>query len=257
MTELLKLEAVDRRFGGLQALQNVSLTIGTGEVLGLIGPNGAGKTTLVNVITGVHPATAGRVVYQGQDISRHKPYQTARIGLARTFQIVQPFPELTVLDNVSAAALFSSSGTSIQQAQAFAREQLDFVGLSAQAHSPAASLTLAMRKRLELAKALAMRPKLLFLDEVNAGLNSAEVEQAMSLIQKIAATGTTIVLIEHLIKVVVTVCSRIVVLHNGQLISEGDPRQVVHDPKVIEAYLGQRYSQAAKEHLKQAEVGHD
>ncbi len=257
MTELLKLEAVSRRFGGLQALHNVSLTIGTGEVLGLIGPNGAGKTTLVNVITGVHPATAGRVVYQGQDISRHKPYQTARIGLARTFQIVQPFPELTVLDNVSAAALFSSSGTSIQQAQAFAREQLAFVGLSAQAHLPAASLTLAMRKRLELAKALAMRPKLLLLDEVNAGLNSAEVEQAMSLIQKIAATGTTIVLIEHLIKVVVTVCSRIVVLHNGQLISEGDPRQVVHDPKVVEAYLGQRYSQAAKAHLKQAEVGHD
>lgn len=256
MTELLKLNSVSRRFGGLQALQNVSLTVGTGEVLGLIGPNGAGKTTLVNVITGVHPATSGQVIYQGQDISRRKPYQTARLGLARTFQIVQPFPELSVLDNVSAAALFSSSGASIQNAQAFAREQLDFVGLSSQADAPAASLTLAMRKRLELAKALAMRPKLLFLDEVNAGLNSAEVEQAMLLIQKIAATGTTIVLIEHLIKVVLTVCSRIVVLHNGQLISEGDPRHVVHDPKVIEAYLGQRYSQAAKDHLKSTEVSH-
>jgi branched-chain amino acid transport system ATP-binding protein len=248
---------VSRRFGGLQALQNVTLTVGAGEVLGLIGPNGAGKTTLVNVITGVHPATDGQVIYQGSDISRLKPYQTARLGLARTFQIVQPFPDLTVLDNVSAAALFSRSGSSIRQAQEFARNQLEFVGLTAQVNAPAASLTLAMRKRLELAKALAMQPKLLFLDEVNAGLNSAEVEQAMSLIKKIAATGTTIVLIEHLMKVVVTVCSRIVVLHNGQLISEGDPRQVVHDPKVVEAYLGQRYSQAAKDHLKNAEVSHD
>lgn len=257
MTELLKLNSLSRRFGGLQALENVSLSIGAGEVVGLIGPNGAGKTTLVNVITGVHTATGGQVIYRGKDITRYKPYETARIGLARTFQIVQPFPDLTVLDNVTAAALFSSSGSSIHQAQEFAREQLEFVGLSAQVNSPAASLTLAMRKRLELAKTLAMRPKLLFLDEVNAGLNSAEVEQAMSLIKKIAATGTTIVLIEHLIKVVVTVCSRIVVLHNGQLISQGDPRYVVNDPKVIEAYLGKRYSQAAKDHIKNAEVSLD
>ena len=257
VTELLKLNSLSRRFGGLQALENVSLSIGAGEVVGLIGPNGAGKTTLVNVITGVHTATGGHVIYRGKDITRYKPYEAARIGLARTFQIVQPFPDLTVLDNVTAAALFSSSGSSIHQAQEFAREQLEFVGLSAQANSPAASLTLAMRKRLELAKTLAMRPKLLFLDEVNAGLNSAEVEQAMSLIKKIAATGTTIVLIEHLIKVVVTVCSRIVVLHNGQLISQGDPRHVVNDPKVIEAYLGKRYSQAAKDHIKNAEVSLD
>jgi branched-chain amino acid transport system ATP-binding protein len=257
VTELLKLNSLSRRFGGLQALENVSLSIGAGEVVGLIGPNGAGKTTLVNVITGVHTATGGHVIYRGKDITRYKPYEAARIGLARTFQIVQPFPDLTVLDNVTAAALFSSSGSSIHQAQEFAREQLEFVGLSAQVNSPAASLTLAMRKRLELAKTLAMRPKLLFLDEVNAGLNSAEVEQAMSLIKKIAATGTTIVLIEHLIKVVVTVCSRIVVLHNGQLISQGDPRHVVNDPKVIEAYLGKRYSQAAKDHIKNAEVSLD
>lgn len=254
MTELLKLNNLSRRFGGLQALENVSFSIGSGEVVGLIGPNGAGKTTLVNVITGVHTAMGGQVLYQGKDITRFKPYETARIGLARTFQIVQPFPDLTVLDNVTAAALFSRPGFSIRQAKDFAQEQLEFVGLSLQANLPATSLTLAMRKRLELAKTLAMRPKLLFLDEVNAGLNSAEVEQAMSLIRRIAATGTTIVLIEHLIKVVVTVCSRIVVLHNGQLISEGDPRQVVNDPKVVEAYLGKRYSQAAKDHIKNAEA---
>ena len=242
MSPLLKLEAVSRRFGGLQALNSVSLAVGKGEVLGLIGPNGAGKTTLVNVITGVYPATSGRVHFEGRDITRLHPYQTARGGLARTFQVVQPFPELGVLDNVRAAAVFSR-GLSLPAAGRVAEEQLEFVGIRHLSGQPASSLTLAMRKRLELAKALAMQPRLLFLDEVNAGLNSAEVEAAMSLIQRIAGSGVTIILIEHLMKVVLTISSRIVVLHNGALIADGTPKEVVSDTGVIEAYLGKKYAQ--------------
>lgn len=245
MSELMRLEAVSRRFGGLNAVQEVSLSIGRGEVLGLIGPNGAGKTTLVNVITGVHRASAGRVLFEGRDITRYRPYQTARNGIARTFQVVQPFPELSVLQNVAAAALFSGGIGGMRAANRVAAEKLEFVGLSLAADKPAASLTLAMRKRLELAKALAMRPKLLFLDEVNAGLNSAEVEMAMGLIRQIAQSGVTIVLIEHLMKVVMSVCSRIVVLQNGALIADGSASEVVANSRVIEAYLGKKYAQAA------------
>ena len=241
----MRLDAVSRRFGGLNAVHDVSLVVESGEVLGLIGPNGAGKTTLVNVITGVHRASAGRVIFEGRDITRYRPYRMARVGLARTFQVVQPFPELTSLDNVAAAALFSRSSPSIGDARRAALEQLDFVGLSAAADNPAASLTLAMRKRLELAKALAMQPRLLFLDEVNAGLNSAEVEQAMGLIRQVAQAGVTIVLIEHLMKVVMSICTRIVVLQSGALIANGSPAQIAADGRVVEAYLGKRYAKAA------------
>ena len=248
MSEILQLQSVSRNFSGLKALSDVSLSINKGEVLGLIGPNGAGKTTLVNVVTGVTPASSGTVTFAGQDITRVKTYQSARLGLSRTFQIVQPFAELSALDNVAAAALFSRPNESLKSARESAREQLAFVGLEAQSDQPAATLTLAMRKRLELAKALAMKPKLLFLDEVNAGLNSAEVERATKLIHQLAASGITIVMIEHLMKVVLNVCTRIVVLHNGKLIADGMPRDVIKNSAVVEAYLGQQYAQRAASH---------
>jgi branched-chain amino acid transport system ATP-binding protein len=242
MSEILRLDAVSRHFSGLQALRGVTLGIDKGCVLGLIGPNGAGKTTLVNTICGVTPASSGTVTFMGRDITRIKTYQTARLGLSRTFQIVQPFAEFTVLDNVAAAALFSQPGESLKSAREQARAHVSFVGLEAQAGQSAATLTLAMRKRLELAKALAMKPKLLFLDEVNAGLNSAEVARATGLIHQLAADGITIVMIEHLMKVVLNVCTRIAVLHNGQLIADGEPRDVIRNPAVVDAYLGQQYA---------------
>ena len=242
MSEILRLQNVSRHFSGLQALREVTIAVRNGEVLGLIGPNGAGKTTLVNTVCGVTPANSGTVTFDGADITHIKTYQAARLGLSRTFQIVQPFAEFTVLDNVAAAALFSQPGESLKSAREEARVHLDFVGLAAQAVQPAATLTLAMRKRLELAKALAMKPKLLFLDEVNAGLNSAEVERATKLIHELAAQGITIVMIEHLMKVVLNVCTRIAVLHNGALIADGAPREVIENPAVVEAYLGQQYA---------------
>jgi len=239
---LLELKGVTRAFGGLKAVSDVTLSVGRGEILGLIGPNGAGKTTLVNVITGVHPASAGRVLFEGRDVTRRKPYQAARAGIGRTFQIVQPFPELSVIENVAASALFAGAAPGIRAARAQALAQLEFVGLADVAEHGAATLTLAMRKRLEMAKGLAMRPKLLLFDEVNAGLNSAEIDQALALIRAIAATGVTILIIEHLMKVVLSVCTRIAVLHHGELIAVGAPKDVVADARVVQAYLGKRYA---------------
>ena len=243
MTALLQLKNVSRSFGGVRAIHNVSLTLEPGQIVGLIGPNGAGKSTLVNIITGVHPASSGEILHKGEPIQRLKPFQISARGIARTFQVVQPFPAMTVVENVMAGAMFAAGIASMDDARRVAMEHLAFTGLAAFADRPAEQLTLAYRKRLELAKSLAMNPHILLLDEVNAGLNTTEVEQALELIRAIAARGISIVIIEHLLKVVTGLCSRIIVLHHGELIADDPAADVIRDPRVIEAYLGSRFAE--------------
>lgn len=247
MTALLELNKVSRSFGGVSAVSEVTTSVRKGEVVGLIGPNGAGKTTLVNLITGVHRIDTGRITFDGRRIDGLKPHRISHRGIARTFQVVQPFPEMTAAENVAAGALFAGGARSVAAARDAAHEHLEFVGLGAVADTLASSLTLPDRKRLELAKSLAIKPKLLLLDEVNAGLNNREIDDAVKLIRAIADTGVTIILIEHVIKVVVTLSERLLVLHHGELIAEGTPDEVVKDPHVIEAYLGARFAKRMRE----------
>jgi branched-chain amino acid transport system ATP-binding protein len=242
-TTVLVAERLSQRFGGIQAIDDLSFALNEGEVVALIGPNGAGKTTLVNLLTGVHTPTSGRIRFEGVDVTSQRPYEAARRGLARTFQIVQPFPRMTVLENVDAGALFGGAQTSVGAAMDVAREQLEFTGLAPLADRPASALTLAGRKRLELAKSMAMGPKVLMLDEVNAGLNASEIDGALRLIRQIAERGITILIIEHLMKVVMSLAERVLVLHHGQLIAEGTPTEIVRNSKVVEAYLGQKFAQ--------------
>ena len=231
---------LSKTFGGLKAIENLSLEVGEGQFFGVIGANGAGKTTLLNLITGYLPATAGSILYEGQPIHGLPPYRIAHRGIGRTFQITQPFAEMSVLDNVMTGALFSTHGgkRTIGQARAMCDEPLRLVGLTAQAHLPAGALTLGGKKKLELARVLATEPRLLLLDEVMGGLTRAEIEDIMAALRRIHSSGTTVVMIEHLVHVILDLCDHVFVLNFGRELFRGTPRDVVEHPDVIEAYLG-------------------
>jgi len=240
----LAVRGVSKRFGGVAALTEVTFSVEPGEIFGIIGPNGAGKTTLLNCISGLYGTDAGEIRWEDRSVAGLPAHRIARLGIGRTFQIVRPFGSMTVRENAATGALFGQPSGRLQprQALAYADTVLDLVGLAAKRDYPVRRLTVPDRKRLEVARALAMRPRLLLLDEVMAGLNPVEIEQALDMVRQVNRQGVTIVLIEHVMRVIVGVCTRALVLNFGRPLTEGKPEVVLRDPRVIEAYLGERYA---------------
>ena len=236
---MLTLERVTKRFGGLTAVREVSLEVRGGDLLGIIGPNGAGKTTLFNVIAGYYRPDEGRVVFDGHDVTGRPAHAISRLGLTRTFQIVKPFGNLSVRDNVMIGALTRLAGT--REARAEAERVIGVCGLGPHADARARALPLGLRKRLEVARALATHPKLLLLDEVMAGLNPTELGGMIDLVRRLHADGLTLIVIEHVMAAMMRLAQRIVMLHHGERIAEGTPREIASDRRVIDAYLGEEF----------------
>ena len=237
---LLEIKGVSKRFGGLAALMDVSYSVNKGEILGLIGPNGAGKTTLFNAVNGYYPPTKGEVLFKGQKISHLKPHQICKLGIGRTFQVVRPLRRMTVLDNVIASAFLRAKDKN--EAEEITVETLRFTGLYEDRNVLSKGLPLGKRKKLEITRALATRPEMLLLDESFAGLNPSEQNELIDIIRQIRAKGITIMVIEHHMKVIMSLSDRIVVLNYGEKIAEGTPKEIGNNPLVIEAYLGEAES---------------
>ena len=235
-----RVEKLVKKFGGLTAVNEVTFDVEKGEIFGLIGPNGSGKTTTFNMISGVYPPTSGKVVYRDREIQGMKSHRISHLGIGRTFQVVKPLGRMTVLDNVIAAAF--SRVNSMKEARAAALRTVEFCGLLPVQAVLAKSLPIAGRKRLEIARAMATRPELLLLDETAAGLNPTELVEAIELIRKIRENGTTVIIIEHIMHVIMTISDRIHAINFGQTIAEGTPKEVAANQAVIEAYLGTDYA---------------
>jgi branched-chain amino acid transport system ATP-binding protein len=242
MDNILEVSGLTKRFHGLVAVNDVSFHVQRGEILGLIGPNGAGKTTLVGMVNGTVAPTAGDIVFEGRSVHALPAFRRAHLGIGRTFQVMKPFPGMSVLENASVGALFGGNGgeRNIRRAREQARECLEFVGLGKRVAQRADALGGPDRKRLELAKALAMKPRLLLLDEVMAGLNHVEIEEVIEDIRKVRDQGISILVIEHVMKAITSLSDRVFVLHHGEKIIEGVTDDVLKDERVVEAYLGKK-----------------